>query len=147
MKLARLRYLLLEDWHVPFVVLSLIASLALFSSVYFFVRIERETSERRDQICQVDERGQAQDVERLDNTYRYLTELPAAERNTTLTKAAVRGLPDAERDAREDDAPKFCDEPGVGRKEPDSKPEYKRPAWLEQQDRSKSGQSRYQRGP
>lgn len=122
------------------------AGAAAFCSVVLLEFLD-EQQERRNQICHVDERAQLQDVERLTNTYRFLADTPSAERDSTLTRAIVRGLPDTERDAREDDAPKFCDEPGLGRREPDPKVTTKRPAWLEGQDRSKQGQSRYQRGP
>lgn len=75
--------------------------------------IEREGRERRDQTCEIFENQHLEHVKNLRSTYRYLRTLPKSEYGTTLVKAILRGLPATEREARTDQAPDYCDEPGV----------------------------------
>lgn len=112
----KLRAVLLNDWRVPLAVVSTMASLALFSSVYFYVKIQNESQERRHQICLRDEREHLKDVHRLQETYRFLVDPPAA---LWDLRTVVRAqLSRTESDAR-DRAPQFCDDPEVGLPEPD----------------------------
>jgi hypothetical protein len=58
-------------------------------------------------------------VRALRKTYLYLEQLKPAERRTTLNRFILHKLPSVEREARTDQAPGFCDEPGIGLPEPD----------------------------
>jgi hypothetical protein len=90
-----------------------IAGLALYVTT-----LERE--KRTDQICRIDERKQQKDIRQLERTYGYLLrELRAGRMDQPLNVEILRGLQQTEADAREDDAPPFCDEEGVGLPEPD----------------------------
>lgn len=80
---------------------------------------DREGVERRDQSCRLFEGQHLADVRRLRRTYRYLLSLSATEREMALNQFVLRSLPQTEREARLDRAPDYCDEPGVGRSEPD----------------------------
>lgn len=82
---------------------------------------EKQRVEARDQICEGDEREHLNAVQRVDRTYDYLKRLPVADRDDSITRAILRQLPDLEREASQDTAPKFCDEPNVGLPEPDVK--------------------------
>lgn len=113
--------MLLDDWRVPLAIVSVVASLALLSSVYFYVRIQAEGEQRRDQSCGISEAKQHKDIRQLADTYRYLLALSPAEQRSTFNTFIRARLPLAEREAAEDDAPPFCDEDGVGLPEPDLK--------------------------
>lgn len=89
-------------------------------------RIQAEGIERRHQICLGDEREHALNVERLDNTYRYLMELSDAELEAAgradgdlLNRFVLANLPQTEEQAANDSAPAFCDEANIGLPEPD----------------------------
>ena len=82
-------------------------------------QLARESRERRDQMCNLFERDHLADVTRLKRTYAYLDRLPRREWGNPLTMAIVRQLPELEVEARQDAAPPFCDEPGIGLPEPD----------------------------
>lgn len=110
-----------DDIRVQLAVVAVMASLALFSSVYFYVRIQSEGRERRTQTCTIQESKQAKDVRQLKATYRYLLDLKPEERDDTINVAVLHALTETERDAHLDDAPKFCDEPNIGLPEPDTK--------------------------
>ena len=118
---VRLRRLFFEDWRVPLAVVAVMASLALFSAVYFYVRIQSEGRERRTQTCTIQESKQAKDVRQLKATYRYLLSLRPDELDDTINVAVLHALTETERDAHLDDAPAFCDEPKIGLPEPDPK--------------------------
>jgi hypothetical protein len=75
-------------------------------------RVERETRQRRHQICLGDEREHLAAVNRLERTYAYLVELDPERPLSLLNQAILRQLPDIENDARTDQAPAFCDLPG-----------------------------------
>lgn len=78
--------------------------------------LRREGEERRDQSCRIQERKQEADVQQLRRTYTFLLGLkPAA----PLRRAVITLLPQIEDDARQDDAPPYCNAPGVGLPEPD----------------------------
>jgi hypothetical protein len=107
-------------WRVMSALALVLASASMLLSVFLFTLVRREGSERRDQSCRIAERKQRADVERLHRTYAYLLrELRAGRTDTPLNIEVLRGLGQAEAEAREDDAPPFCDEPGVGLPEPD----------------------------
>lgn len=79
---------------------------------------EREATVRQDQICLVFERLHVTEVQRLENTYAYLSALPSAELRTTLNQTVLRQVPETERRVREIRPPRFCDAPGIGLPEP-----------------------------
>lgn len=85
-------------------------------------RIKREANERRDQTCRVLEGQHLTNVERLKATYHYLGTLPREDYGKPLTLAVLRGLRTQEAEAREDQAPPFCDEPGVKAERAGAKP-------------------------
>lgn len=82
-------------------------------------RLQVEAQQRRDQSCTIQEKKQLADVTQLKQTYKFL--LDPASKKSGLYKVVLISLPRAESEAREDDAPAFCDEPDVGLPEPDSK--------------------------
>jgi hypothetical protein len=92
---------------------SVLVSVALYSSIV------GEGNKRRDQTCRLFEGSHLQDVRQLRQTYRYLAELRPAERGETINRFVLQNLPQLERQARTDAAPKFCDAPGVGLPGPD----------------------------
>lgn len=101
-----------------------LTALVLFS----IIQIEKEGRERRDQSCRIDERKQRADVQKLVQTYDFLTKLTPEQLNEArsghgdlLNRAAVANLAQTEREALEDDAAPFCDEEGVGLPEPDTR--------------------------
>jgi hypothetical protein len=85
--------------------------------------LRAENRERRDQACAISEHKQETDIMKLKRTYAYLLRQPreALEEKNSLPSEVVRALPQSEEEARTDDAPPFCDEPGIGLKEPDMK--------------------------
>jgi hypothetical protein len=89
----------------------LLAILALYLVVV-------DSTERRDQMCQLFEADHLADVNRLERTYRFLSS-PAARDDEALLQVALVELPELEREARVDSAPDFCDEDGLGLPEPD----------------------------
>lgn len=85
------------------------------------VRLDREGVARRDQTCALQETKQKADVDALARTYDYLAGLSRAERRERLNVVILAQLPRTVREAQIDDAPPFCDQPGVGLPEPDPK--------------------------
>ena len=82
-------------------------------------RIRSETRERIDETCRIQETKQRSDIESLRRTYEYLASLSSAELTQPLNRTILAGLPRTIREATIDDAPDYCDEPGVGLPEPD----------------------------
>jgi hypothetical protein len=80
---------------------------------------ERESRERLDATCTIFESSQRSDVDALAQTYRYLADLPPREMSSSLNRAVLANLPATIREATVDDAPGYCDAPGVGLPEPD----------------------------
>jgi hypothetical protein len=78
-----------------------------------------ETTQRIDQTCAISETKQRADVDALIRTYRYLGGLSGRQLSEPLNKAVLANLPSTIREAQTDDAPPFCDKPGVGLPEPD----------------------------
>lgn len=74
----------------------------------------REGIERRDQICDSNEREDRGDIVKLQRTYEYLVSLTPRQRQSPLNEVILRSLPETENTARERVAPKFCSDPGVG---------------------------------
>lgn len=69
---------------------------------------------RRDQSCRADEREHKRNVDNLRRTYRALNSpTTRADLGPGLVKLIVAQMPQAEDLARNDQAPEYCDEPGV----------------------------------
>jgi hypothetical protein len=103
-----------------------LAAGSLFVSMLLFDRLRDEGAQRRNQTCVIFERKQKKDVDQLRDTYHYLAQLSPREyaeakagRGELLNRAVIANLPKTVADAKEDDAPEFCDAPGVGLPEPD----------------------------
>jgi hypothetical protein len=73
----------------------------------------REGVDRRNQICLSDEREHLNAVERLERTYRYLAGLTLKQFGSPINQAIFQQLEDVEDEAMTDQAPEFCDDPGV----------------------------------
>lgn len=82
-------------------------------------QIQSEGHTRADQVCKIFEDAQHDQVDELQRTYDYLVKLTPAEVHSTLNVAILTHLPQQEADAHIDRAPQFCDDPGLGRPEPD----------------------------
>lgn len=81
-----------------------------------------QNAQRRDsrnQICLGDEREHRRNVEGLRLTYRYVLELEPDQLNEPINRLIITQIPQAEQDAYIDQAPAFCDDPGIGEPEPD----------------------------
>lgn len=83
--------------------------------------LRNESNARFDQACTTWEQDNYDQVRRLSDTYKFLDQLRPHEYTSTLTKFAITNLPRTVAEARADDAPPKCDEPGFGRPEPDPK--------------------------
>ena len=111
---------------------AFIVGLAAIGKTATIEDFQREGHERRDQTCLIFERDQLREVQQLRKTYEYLLGLTPAQRREPLNQAVLQQLPELEGQAREDDAPPYCDEPGVeaerrgeppiGLPEPDARP-------------------------
>jgi hypothetical protein len=84
-----------------------------------FLAYGAEQKARRDQACAISEAKQRRDIDSLRRTYDYLLTLSPTEKRDPINRAVLAGLPRTEADARLDDAPPYCDEPGIGEPEPD----------------------------
>jgi hypothetical protein len=93
------------------------------------VSFKAETRERVNQTCRILEGKQRDTVDQLKQTYTYLLGLSPAEKRSPLNRAVLANVPKLERDARVNDAPAYCNDPGVGLPEPDPEPPA-RPAQL-----------------
>jgi hypothetical protein len=89
-------------------------------------RIEVEGRERRDQACVLNERDHLADVQNLKRAYDRLPEafafymsIAPADMKPLLRSMIAQDLKRLEQEARVDQAPEYCDEPGVGLVEPD----------------------------
>jgi hypothetical protein len=105
-----------------------VASAAFFAAVVLFALVmnvineaEMERAERTDAACAINEGKQADDIRSLKLTYEYVLSLTARQRREPINALIIRELPRVRQDATTDDAAPFCDEPGVGLKEPDPK--------------------------
>jgi hypothetical protein len=75
---------------------------------------EQESLGRRRQSCRGDEQEHKDNVRALRQTYKILSNPKLrAQFDPGLIQFAIANLPAAERKARVDQAPEFCDEPGV----------------------------------
>lgn len=80
----------------------------------------KETVKRVNQLCRGDEQEHKDNVRVLRQTYRILSDPDERSKfDPGLIQYAITNLPITERKARTDQAPKFCDKPGVGLPEPD----------------------------
>ncbi len=100
----------------PWFITTILCFLAVFLSYYLPAQ---ESKKRRDQTCALLEATHKRNVDNLNSTYDYISELKEREVHDTLTIFVLRNLPQAETSTRIDDAPQFCDEPGIGLPEPD----------------------------
>jgi hypothetical protein len=96
-----------------------LAAVAIFVAVVLNVKLEDEGANRRDQSCELFESAHLADVEGLRRTYGYLVELTPEQAAEPINRLLIRLLPEAEREARKDRAPEYCDEPRIGLPEPD----------------------------
>jgi hypothetical protein len=88
-----------------------------------------EALRARSANCLQFERDHLRDVDQLRQTYAYLEQLRPGEFEQPINRFIVARLSETETAARTDTAPDYCDEPGLGRPEPDPVvPE--RPAYL-----------------
>lgn len=83
------------------------------------LEIRAESRQRIDDTCRINETRQKTEVDALKRTYEYLGGLTAQQLAEPLNKAVLAGLPATVRAALTDDAPAYCDKPGVGLPEPD----------------------------
>lgn len=81
--------------------------------------LKSETAQRIDETCRISESKQRNDSTALASTYAYLAGLSPKEFGQPLNRAILAGLPRTIREAATDDAPSYCDSPGVGLPEPD----------------------------
>lgn len=86
------------------------------------VRSNRESVERRDQICLGAEQVHLNEVNALRDRYRYVLSLRPSERRATLNEFIIAQIPKTEADAKSDEAPDFCDEPGEAAEKRGAKP-------------------------
>jgi hypothetical protein len=103
-------------WRFTIMLALLLAGASILLTSYLFTTLASEGADRRDQSCRLFEADHLADVEQLKRTYSYLDRQTVP---SELTREIVRRLPELEREARIDGAPAYCDEPGVGLKEPD----------------------------
>jgi hypothetical protein len=84
----------------------------------------------------ITEGEQAAEIRDLQRTYDFLLRQPPRDlqNDQTLAGEIVRGLAQIEEEAHRDNAPAFCDEPGIGLPEPDPMIPH-RPAVLRPPDR------------
>jgi hypothetical protein len=85
-------------------------------------RSNKERAERINESCTITEGKQRDDVSVLRRTYAYIADLTPAERRQPFNRAIIANLPVVEHEARTDDAPSYCDEPGVAAEKRGAKP-------------------------
>lgn len=96
--------------------ISFVLPFLVGGALYLF---DVEANARRDQSCKITEGQQRAEVQSLRRTYSYLLSLSTKERRDPINRAVLAGLPTQEAQARQDNAPAFCDDPGYGEPEPD----------------------------
>jgi len=107
---------LLRAGFVVMFVVSLAAGLLAYEAT-------RENRERINQSCTSDEREHLRNVESLRRTYALLESPTQRELvGPGLVRVIVATISDQEALARTDQAPEYCDDPGVGLAEPDPVP-------------------------
>ena len=84
-------------------------------------RFQSEGIKRRDESCRYFELQESVSTRRVLSTYDYLDHLPKSEWGSPLTQTIIQSLPDTYADAIANRAPDYCNDPGVGLKEPGSK--------------------------
>jgi DNA-binding transcriptional MerR regulator len=84
-------------------------------------RFDKQALKVRSQNCSKFEEEHLQDVTQLRDTYDYLSQLTPAQKAESINAYVLSRLPETEARAKKDKAPKYCDEPGFGRPEPDPK--------------------------
>jgi hypothetical protein len=96
-----------------------IATFSVGIAFYAVYSLQAESEERRDQMCRLFEGDHMADVIRLERTYEFLDRTGKTDLSNSLRAEILRSLPELEREARNDSAPEFCDEEGIGLPEPD----------------------------
>lgn len=103
----------------------MLAAFALFFAVLLFYKIDSEGKERRDQACQGAEGKHLEEVKQLRRTYDYFVHPPPGFEKLLKDPRTIQQLHEAEKAAKNDGdqfgefVPAYCDEPGIGRPEPD----------------------------
>lgn len=85
---------LIEDWRLPFVVVTLLASLALVASVYFFVTLAQATNG----LCDLNANRLNDKANQIANTKNYLRTASGMERNGLNDFIRSNSLPRLERE-------------------------------------------------
>lgn len=102
---------------------DIVTMIAVGLAAFSVGKVVKEARERQDQLCTIAERKQLADVRQLHSTYDYLAKKVAQDIDPNAGVISLNdilaSLPQVEEDAFFDDAPEFCDEPGVGLPEPD----------------------------
>lgn len=90
-------------------------------------QIEREGRQRRDQTCRGTEGQHRQEIIDLRRAYKFYRTPPPEFASLLQNPLVIQNLREDVRNARHDNdrfgvfVPRYCDEPGVGREEPDPK--------------------------
>lgn len=119
-------------WRIVAAAGLLLAAGACLLTVVLFAKIDTEqkaraaaNQARRSDNCRVFEGQHLQEVRQLRDTYRFLKGKPRPYQKGSIEDFAFKQLPRAEAESKSDsdllgaEVPKYCDEPGVGRPEPD----------------------------
>lgn len=109
------------------VIISLGCAFGIQQSYMTTLNLREEGKQRRSDSCVIQEREHNNRVRQLTQTYKYLQALGPKQIQDPLNQFVIRNLPQTEQQAKERTAPLYCDEPGVGLKEPAPKVP-KRPA-------------------
>lgn len=81
--------------------------------------LAREGHMREDGQCASFERDHLEEVRAVATAYAYFQTVEPEDYDTAIFRFAVRQLPIIEAAANSDEAPNYCDKPGVGLEEPD----------------------------
>lgn len=87
--------------------------------------VKREGRRRRDNTCQGSEGQHLQEIIDLRRTYKFYSDPPPEFAGLLQNPLVIQNLREDLRNAKQDDdrfgvfVPAYCDEPGIGRKEPD----------------------------
>lgn len=107
------------------VVAIVMATVALGVSVGLVFWAVHEGTDRRDEACRGLELNHKQEVIELDRTYKFYADPPPGFEGLLKNPLVAKSLREAERAAKDDQdrygvyVPSYCDDPGVGLKEPD----------------------------
>lgn len=85
---------LIEDWRLPFTVVTILASIALVAAVYFFVTLAKATNG----LCDLNANRLKDKASQITNTREYLKTGPGMERNGLNDFIRTNSLPRLERE-------------------------------------------------